>query len=307
MNNQPSPHGGNLRALAEASGRDPADILDASASINPLGPPPWLRDVLSAGVVGLVHYPDPEATELIAAAAARYKAPASHFVAGNGTSELLFALPRCTGLARAVIPSPAYADYAVACHKAGMDVRRLPGSELDGFALHTERIEAVLRSPSLVIIASPANPTGLVADAAAIVDMAGRHPQSLFVVDEAFADFVPDFQSLAGTRPHNVAVLLSLTKSFAIPGLRLGLLAASPDLADWVRRTLPPWSVGSLAQAVGARALADADYLAATRRARPPRRRAWWNLRWSCRSNCTGADFPAAPLTACPARKPRPP
>ena len=272
MSNQSFPHGGNRRALAAASGRDPSDILDASASINPLGPPPWLRDVLSAAVSELVHYPDPEATALIAAAVARYNAPASHFVAGNGTSELLFALPRCTGLARAVIPSPAYADYGVACHKAGMDVRRLPGSELDGFALHIDRIEAVLRSPSMVVIASPANPTGALADAAAIVDMAGRHPQSLFLVDEAFADFVPDFTSLAGERPHNVAVLLSLTKSFAVPGLRLGLLAASPDLADWVRRTLPPWSVNAMAQAVGARALADADYLAATRRALPPLR-----------------------------------
>ncbi|MFP5257832.1 MAG: cobyric acid synthase, partial [Acidobacteriota bacterium] len=266
------PHGGNRRALAAAAGRAPGEILDASASINPLGPPPWLRDVLSSAVSDLVHYPDPEATELIAAAVARYNAPASHFVAGNGTSELLYVLPRCTGLARAVIPSPAYADYGVACHKAGMDVRRLPGSELDGFALHIDRVEAVLRSPSMVVIASPANPTGVVADAAAIVDMAGRHPQSLFVVDEAFADFVPGFASLAGERPHNVAVLLSLTKSFAIPGLRLGLLAASPDLADWVRRSLPPWSVSALAQAVGRRALADADYLEATRRALVPLR-----------------------------------
>lgn len=272
MSNQSFPHGGNIHALAAASGRDPSDILDASASINPLGPPPWLRDVLSAAVSELVHYPDPDATELIAAAAARYNAPASHFVAGNGTSELLFTLPRCTGLARAVIPSPAYTDYATACHKAGMDVRRLPGSELDGFALHIERIEAVLRSPSMVIIASPANPTGALADAAAIVDMAGRHPQSLFVVDEAFADFVPGFRSLAGERPHNVAVLLSLTKSFAVPGLRLGLLAASPDLADWVRRTLPPWSVGAMGQAVGVRALADAAYLEASRQALPPLR-----------------------------------
>ena len=90
-----------------------------------------------------------------------------------------------------------------------------------------------LRSPSMVVIASPANPTGVVTEAAAIVELAGRHPQSLFLVDEAFADFVPGFASLAGEdRPHNVAVLLSLTKSFAIPGLRLGLLAASPDLAD---------------------------------------------------------------------------
>ncbi|MHC1791344.1 cobyric acid synthase [Solidesulfovibrio sp.] len=274
MKTGPFPHGGNVRALAAACGRDPADILDASASLNPLGPPPWLRDVISAGVSDLVHYPDPDSTELIHAAAARYGAPAAHFVAGNGTSELLFTLPRCTGLARAVIPSPAYADYATACHKAGMDVRRLPGSELDGFALHIDRIEAVLRSPSMVVIASPANPTGVVARAADIVALADRHPQSLFVVDEAFADFVPDFASLAGERPHNVAVLLSLTKSFAVPGLRLGLLAASPDLADWVRRTLPPWSVSTLAQAVGARALADTGYLEASRRALVPLRAA---------------------------------
>ncbi|MHC1712607.1 MAG: cobyric acid synthase [Solidesulfovibrio sp.] len=263
-------HGGNRRALAAASGRKPADILDASASINPLGPPDWLRAVISAGVSDLVHYPDPDCTELLEAAAKRYGAPVSHFVAGNGTSELLFALPRSTGLARAVIPTPCYSDYAVACHKSGLDVRRLPLTELDGFAVHTEHIEAVLRSPSLVILASPANPTGRPVPAADIVAMAGRHPQSLFVVDEAFADFVPDFESLAGARPHNVAVLLSLTKTFAIPGLRLGLLAASPDLADWVRKkNLAPWSVGSLAQAVGVRALADAAFLAKTRAALP--------------------------------------
>ncbi|EKO40151.1 MAG: cobyric acid synthase CobQ/L-threonine-O-3-phosphate decarboxylase [Solidesulfovibrio magneticus str. Maddingley MBC34] len=274
MKEKAFPHGGNLRALAAEAGRDPCDILDASASINPLGPPPWLRDVLSAGVADLVHYPDPDCTALLEAASARYGAPASHFVAGNGTSQLLFALPRCTGLARAVIPSPAYTDYAVACHKSGMDVRRLPGSEFDGFAPQLDRIEAVLRSPSMVVIASPANPTGVVTDAGAIVDLAGRHPQSLFLVDEAFADFVPGFASLAGEdRPHNVAVLLSLTKSFAVPGLRLGLLAASPDLADWVRRTLAPWSVGSLPQAVGLRALADTAFLEETRAALPGLRR----------------------------------
>ena len=68
MNTQSFPHGGNRRALAVAAGRQPGEILDASASINPLGPPPWLRDALSAAVSDLVHYPDPEATELIAAA-----------------------------------------------------------------------------------------------------------------------------------------------------------------------------------------------------------------------------------------------
>ncbi|WP_300161284.1 cobyric acid synthase [Solidesulfovibrio sp.] len=273
--NRSFPHGGNVRALARAAGRDPGDVLDASASINPLGPPPWLRQVISAAVSDLVHYPDPDCTALLAAAAERYDAPAGHFTAGNGTSELLFALPRATGLARAVIPTPCYADYATACHKAGMDIRRLAAVEFDDFAVRLDHVEAALRTPSMVVLGSPGNPTGRVVPAEAVADLASRHPQSLFVVDEAFADFVPDFPSLAGAdRPHNVAVLLSLTKSFAVPGLRLGLLAASPDLTGWVRANLPPWSVNALAQAVGTRALGDAEFLEKTRAALPALRHA---------------------------------
>jgi len=250
------PHGGNRRALAEASGRRPEDILDASASLNPLGPPDWLRTVISANVAELVPLsPTRTAAALLAAAAVRYGAPAEAFAAGNGTSQLLFALPGLTGLSRAVIPLPAYADYATACRQAGLDVRSLPPSEDGVFAIAPEALAAALTAPSLVILGSPGNPAGRVFPAQAIRALADRHPESLFVVDEAFADFVEGFVSLAGDRPANVAVLLSLTKSFAVPGLRLGLAAGAPELADRLRRALPPWSVNSLAQAVGVRAL----------------------------------------------------
>ena len=266
------PHGGHVLALAAAAGRDPADILDASASINPLGPPDWLRTTLSAAVSSLVHYPDPDCAALLAAASTRYGAPPEEFVAGNGTSQLLFALPGLAGLSRAVIPVPAYADYATACCRSGLTVQLLPLAEADGFACPPAAIEAALDTPALVILGSPANPTGRVLPAATIVALAKRHPRSLFLVDEAFADFVDGFTSLAGTRPPNVAVLLSLTKAFAIPGLRLGLLAARPELAAGLGHALPPWSVNALAQAVGARGLADTDYLAKTRAALPPLR-----------------------------------
>jgi cobyric acid synthase CobQ/L-threonine-O-3-phosphate decarboxylase len=266
---QPFPHGGNLRALAEACGRDPVDILDASASINPLGPPDWLRPAIGAAVSGLVHYPDPDCAALLAAASARYGAPPDELVAGGGTSQLLFALPGLAGLARAVIPVPAYADYATACRRAGLAVHELPLAEAEGFDLRPDALDAALTSPSLVLLASPGNPTGRVVPAAIIRELAGRHPESLFVVDEAFADFVDGFASLAGDRPANLAVLLSLTKVFAIPGLRLGLLAAAPALADKLRQALPPWSVNSLAQAVGERALADAAFRERTRAALP--------------------------------------
>jgi len=263
------PHGGNRSALAAASGRRPEDILDASASLNPLGPPDWLRTVLGAAVSELAHYPDPAATALLTAAAARYGAPPDQFAAGNGTSQLLFALPRLTGLTRAVIPMPAYADYATACRQAGLAVHSVLPVRDGDFDFSPEAVEAALDAPALVILGSPGNPAGRVFPARAVRDLAARHPESFFLADEAFADFVEGFASLAGDRPANVAVLLSLTKAFAIPGLRLGLLAAAPGLVARLRRALPPWSVNTLAQAVGVRALADTDYLRQTRAALP--------------------------------------
>lgn len=266
---QDFPHGGHLRALAAACGRRPEDILDASANLNPLGPPDWLRPVLGAAISELVHYPDPDCAALLEAAATRYQAPTSHFAAGNGTSELLFALPGLAGVRRAVIPGPAYADYSTASRRAGLEVTLLPLSPQTGFAPDPAVLDAALTpGPALVFVGSPGNPTGRVVPGAVLRELADRHPDSLFVVDEAFADFVDGFDSLAGTdRPPNVVVLLSLTKLYAIPGLRLGLCAAAPDLVRRLRDALPPWSVNTLAQAVGARALADAAFRQKTREA----------------------------------------
>ncbi|MFZ5426322.1 MAG: cobyric acid synthase [Thermodesulfobacteriota bacterium] len=263
------PHGGDVRGLAASLGCDPSEILDFSASINPLGPPEWLRPVISSAVSSLVDYPDPHCRELIRAASERLGVPGETIVAGNGTSELLFALARAAGLPRAVIPVPSYCDYQTACDRAGMAVSLLPLREEDGFALDTDAISASLLSgdaPAAVFIARPNNPTGLDVAAGTVRALAAMHPDCLFVVDEAFGSFVDGFESLAGPgRPANVAVMLSLTKMFAIPGLRLGLAVAGEALAARTRQSLAPWSVNSLAQAVGVRAVADAGFEARAR------------------------------------------
>ena len=87
-------HGGNLRRLAALAGLAPEQILDFSASINPLGPPDWFSEVAAAALAQAVHYPDPECAELIEAIAARKGCREPETVAGNGSSELLFLLPR---------------------------------------------------------------------------------------------------------------------------------------------------------------------------------------------------------------------
>jgi cobyric acid synthase CobQ/L-threonine-O-3-phosphate decarboxylase len=263
------PHGGDVRGLAAALGCAPSEITDFSASINPLGPPEWLRPVISSAVSELVHYPDPDCREFIAAAAKRHGVPQDRLIAGNGTSELLFALTRAAKYRRGLVPVPSYCDYQTACQRAGMEVTLLPFREENGFALSPEALSRALgelNGPAMAFIARPNNPTGLDVPARVVRELAAAHPGCLFVVDEAFGTFVTGFETLMRDRPDNVAVLASLTKMFAIPGLRLGLACAGPELILAMRREIAPWSVNTLAQAVGTRAVADPDFEALSSR-----------------------------------------
>lgn len=262
------PHGGDLRRLSEAAGIPAAGILDFSANINPLGPPDWMRRVVSAHLSQTAHYPDPHCTDLLEAAAARYQTAVGEIVAGNGSSELLYAIPRLLKFRRAVLAIPCYGDYRRAAEQAGLAVRTVALAQDEGFTLDFQRLAAAIDGEGgacLAILGQPNNPTGRSFDPARLRAVAERYPDSWFIVDEAFADFVNGIDRLTRQRPPNVIVLLSATKNWAIPGLRLGFAAAARDVADSLRAALPPWSVNSLAQAVGAAALRDEAYLQRTR------------------------------------------
>lgn len=249
-----------------ASKKDQRKVIDFSANLNPLGPPAWLRSVLSNQVSALAHYPDPECAEFVTAAARRYGVSREEIIVGNGSSELLYLLPRVAGKRSAVISTPCYVDYAKACEISGVKVSEIALREKKGFKLELDRIESELRGDELVFIGQPNNPTGLTCDPKKIRHLARRHPETLFVIDEAFADFVEGLNSLTVNRPDNVLVLLSLTKIFAIPGLRLGCLIGNKKIVQRLREIQPPWSVNAFAQAVGTAALTDRKYLAETRR-----------------------------------------
>ena len=260
-------HGGNLLKLALAAGKPVGEILDFSANINPLGPPEGFRSLISARTGDLVHYPDPDCTDLVRAFAARYRVAENEILMGNGSIELLYLLPQLLGKRRALIPVPAYVDYERAAELAGLAVERLPLREKEGFAPDLAVIAAALRGDEIVFLGRPNNPTGHLIPAAALRDLASSHPQTVFISDEAFADFAPEAETLiASGRPVNIIILKSLTKFYAMPGLRLGGVVAAPELIRRLRDRTPPWSVNTLAQAVGAAALRDTAYAEETLR-----------------------------------------
>ena len=257
-------HGGNIhKILREAHDRD-QQILDFSANINPLGPPEWFRPLISSQLANLIHYPDPENTGFVEAIAEHTGISTEHIVVGNGTTELLYAFLRVLPCKRVIIPVPSYVDYARAAKIAGLPVVNFILQEEDDFTLNLDALGAMIHPEDLVIIATPNNPTGKNIDRSKLLTLIMDFPDSYFLIDEAFADFIEANHTL-GTKASNILTLNSMTKFYGVPGLRIGYGTLSPPLVAQVKENLPPWTVNSLAQAVGAAALKDTAYQVKTR------------------------------------------
>src|SRR5262249_53346689 len=122
----------------------------------------------------------------------------------------------------------------------------------------------------LVWLCNPNNPTGLLWPGSRLAEWVGAFPHTLFAVDEAFLPFHRDeaehtLVPLLNRLP-NLVVLRSLTKVYAVPGLRLGYAVTSADRAARLRAHLPPWSVNAVAQAVGLAVMEDRGFLGETHR-----------------------------------------
>jgi cobyric acid synthase CobQ/L-threonine-O-3-phosphate decarboxylase len=252
-------HGGNIQAVAREYSINMAEILDFSANINPLGPPEWLRPCISCSLDTVLHYPDPYAQELKEVIAARYTCDVANVIVANGSTELLYSLPRVLDCKRAVIPVPSYIDYSKVMELAGIPVLHIPLSKKQDFIPCIKDIEKVLIPGDVLILGSPNNPTGVIPDTVALKELGRRRPDVTFLIDEAFLEFVEDGKSLAGSG-ENIITLHSLTKFYAIPGLRLGFGIFPRSVSMKMQKYLPPWTVNSLAQEVGKRAVLDSEY-----------------------------------------------
>ncbi len=258
-------HGGNILSLADQAGCTTGELLDFSANINPLGPPECLRQVVSRHLAGVVHYPDPYCLELRRVIASQFGVAPERVVCGNGSTELIYTLPRALGVSRAVIPVPSYIDYIKAASRVGLEIDTVETKAENGFSVQWDQVEPLLSGGEMLIAGQPGNPSGAMSDPDVLVKMADRHPSTVFVIDEAFADFLDGYRSVASEGRPNIVVLRSMTKFYAIPGLRLGFALTPEKIADRLFNELQPWSVGSLAQAVGVAVLQDEVYAEKTR------------------------------------------
>jgi len=226
--------------------RDPA-ILDFSANVNFLGPPAGVRSLLAEAAKQIDRYPSADAAPLREALARHHRIPRECVLAGNGASELIYlAAALFRGRAGRVV-TPAFTEYEDACE--AYDVRL-------GAA-----------SPDVTFVGNPTSPEGRLRPREEILSLPGVR-----IVDEAFMDFAAGRESLleAATADPRLIVLRSLTKFYAIPGLRVGFAVAVPDTLRKLQLLQPPWSVNQLAQQAGVEAIRDTAYAERTLRELPP-------------------------------------
>jgi len=257
---------GELRAL----GLDPRSVLDFSASVNPLGPPPGLWRALRT--IDLAAYPDRACLELTEALAGRTGVAPERVLCGNGSTELLHLLARAfvrSGDGVAIL-APAFGEYEAAARLAGGGVSLVWARAEDGFRWDlSEALRAIERAqPALVFVAVPNNPTGVALTEDDLARLADAFPQrsGLLVVDEAYRAFA---RRPTGPRPlldrENVVLVRSMTKDYGLAGLRVGYLLAAAPVVEQVRAMQPAWSVSALAQAGGLFALRCEGHVARAR------------------------------------------
>ena len=260
-------HGGNVYEPS-AAGSDGGKWLDFSANINPLGLSASVKDAIAAHIGGLVHYPDPEARELRAALAGAYETPEDTFVLGNGAAELFYLFFEVERPKRVLLPVPSFSEYERAALASGADVEYFLLRERNGFAIDCEALLDEVRQTKAdaVVLGNPNNPTGTLLPREELVRLSERLTAlgCSLVVDESFLDFRTDeaehtIRREAGRLPHCLLVR-SLTKFFAMPGLRLGFGVCMPQLAAKLDAHKDVWNVNLLAQAAGVAALGDHDY-----------------------------------------------
>jgi histidinol-phosphate/aromatic aminotransferase/cobyric acid decarboxylase-like protein len=259
-------HGGNRQAIARRLGCHPHELLDASASLVPFGPPPALLRQLrrALGGAALRDYPDRGYHDLRASLARHHGVDPAWVLPGNGAAELFTWAARDAAAAGvSLLPAPGFADYGRALACWGGQSRSLP-LPLAWSAAFPQPFPAppepgAAEPAGALWITNPHNPTGQLWSRASLEPLLARFP--LLIVDEAFLPLAPgggreSLIPLLADHPQLV-VIRSLTKLCAIAGLRLGYALAAPErLARW-SAWRDPWPLNGLAALAGVALLGD--------------------------------------------------
>jgi histidinol-phosphate aminotransferase len=258
-------HGGINYSEIANYGIKPESILDFSVNCNPFGPPPEVIEALSSTPVK--YYPDSDSTELKQVLSKKLNITPDKVIIGSGSTELirLVALAYLNQGHKVLIPQPTYGEYEVACQIVSADIVKQLTDEERHFRINIdETVELVKKyRPRGIFLCNPNNPTGQYITREAIEYLLQNSGDCLILLDEAYIAFTEEIWSSIEllSKYHNLFILRSMTKDYALAGLRLGYGIADKSIISTIKRIKPPWNITSISQKAGRIVLSEDDYI----------------------------------------------
>lgn len=261
-------HGSNPRYLYDAMGLPlPKEYVDFSANINPLGPPPLLKEKWNNFYREISVYPDPYATQLKERIAKKEHISVESIMIGNGGAELITLAARMLSGKKVVVVQPTFSEYEKTCRANKCEILNHQLHEPD-FELNSADLQSCLVEADALFLCNPNNPTGIQYPAATVISIIEECEKKncLVILDEAFYDFLVDYDSMISyiNRFSNLIIIRSMTKMFAIPGIRLGYLAAHPAIIAKLSQLQSHWSTNTIALLAGELCLEDESFIKET-------------------------------------------
>jgi len=260
-------HGGNIYEL-----NNKEKIVDFSSNINPLGPPKGLKETIENACDSIEKYPDPNYTDMREKLAKIYSLKKENFVMGNGGIQVIHNTLEFLEFKKALIVVPTFIEYEKALKRFNKDFKYYYLKEENDFILKTDELLASdLSDIDLIILCTPNNPTGAYINKKELIDLVRNLNQLKIniLIDEAFIDFLDDQTSMMDQIPkyNNLIITRSLTKFFAVPGLRLGFLVTSNKaLVSKINLLRESWSVNVFANQLFFRLFDDDQYIEETKK-----------------------------------------
>jgi histidinol-phosphate aminotransferase len=257
-------HGGIDYAELKRLGVSPDEVTDFSVSVNPFGPPRGIESAIAHAVID--RYPDSRAAEVKEMLASNLGLAAGQIIVGSGSTEIirLIATAYFGETDSVLVPQPTYGEYETACRIAGANVVNPRLAAEPDLRMNVPRLREIITElrPRGVFLCNPNNPTGEYIAADAVNSIIACGPDALVIIDEAYLAFTgAPWASLALINSGRVIIVRSMTKDFALPGLRLGYAVASEEIISVLDRVKPPWNVSAVAQAAACHVLQSDGYL----------------------------------------------
>lgn len=259
-------HGGNAKEISRKNKIQYEKIIDFSANINPLGMPGSVKKAIIEGIDEVEKYPDITYFELKCAIGEFEKISKDNLILGNGAAEVLFNVVRGINPQNTLILAPTFSEYEEATRAINGNIIYYKLKEKNDFYIKEDILDYITYDLDLIFICNPNNPTGVITGKELLekILIKAKEYGVKLVIDESFLDFIEGSLSMISyvNEYENLIIIKSLTKFFAVPGIRIGYgICSDTSLKEVIEKTSPAWNINILAEIATKVGIKDENYI----------------------------------------------